>query len=198
MIRKSGTVKGLICDGNMTDVEALRKISDTPENITEIISTKQIYPSPGRGHRIVIIDFGMKHGILRNFTRRDCNIIVMPHHVSGKEVFNQHPDGIVLSGGPGNPYDLPYAVELIKEFLGKVPVFGIGLGHQLLAIACSLSVEKMQTGHRSTSHPVKELVSDKVLLTSQNHGYTVIKESVENTEMEITHLSLHDGRGVKT
>ena len=195
MIRERGTVKGVICSITKDPEMMLHQVRATvlPKNQVQKVSTKKAYPSPGRGHRVVVIDFGMKHGILRELNNRNCDVIVVPHNTTAEEIMNLCPDGIMLTNGPGNPENVPEAIQMIKRVLGKVPLFGICLGHQLFALACGAETEKMKFGHRGSNHPVKDLKTGKVALTSQNHGYTVNADSVIGTDMEITHIALNDG-----
>ncbi|MGM0873591.1 MAG: carbamoyl phosphate synthase small subunit [Bacillota bacterium] len=195
IIRTHGTLKGAICSAEANPEEVINKLKGTefPSNQVQVVSTKTAYPSPGRGPRIVLVDYGMKHGILREFNKRNCDIIVVPHSVTAEEVLQLKPDGIMLSNGPGDPKDVPEAIEMIKGIIGKIPFFGICLGHQLFALACGADTEKMKFGHRGSNHPVKELSTGKVDITSQNHSYTVRVESIQNTELEITHVALNDG-----
>ena len=195
MIRERGTVKGVICSITKDPEMMLHQVRATvlPKNQVQKVSTKKAYPSPGRGHRVVVVDFGMKHGILRELNNRNCDVIVVPHNTTAEEIMNLCPDGIMLTNGPGNPENVPEAIQMIKGVLGKVPLFGICLGHQLFALACGAETEKMKFGHRGSNHPVKDLKTGKVALTSQNHGYTVNADSVIGTEMEITHIALNDG-----
>lgn len=195
MIRERGTVKGVICSITKDPEMMLHQVRATvlPKNQVQKVSTKKAYPSPGRGHRVVVVDFGMKHGILRELNNRNCDVIVVPHNTTAEEIMNLCPDGIMLTNGPGNPENVPEAIQMIKGVLGKVPLFGICLGHQLFALACGAETEKMKFGHRGSNHPVKDLKTGKVALTSQNHGYTVNADSVIGTDMEITHIALNDG-----
>lgn len=195
MIRERGTVKGVICSITKDPEMMLHQVRATvlPKNQVQKVSTKKAYPSPGRGHRVVVVDFGMKHGILRELNNRNCDVIVVPHNTTAEEIMNLCPDGIMLTNGPGNPENVPEAIQMIKGVLGKVPLFGICLGHQLFALACGAETEKMKFGHRGSNHPVKDLKTGKVALTSQNHGYTVKADSVIGTDMEITHIALNDG-----
>ncbi|ATH91354.1 carbamoyl phosphate synthase small subunit [Bacillus glycinifermentans] len=192
MIRTAGTLKGMFA-GPDEDADALiRKMKETelPRDQVSQVSTKTAYPSPGRGKRIVLVDFGMKHGILRELNKRKCDCIVVPHHVTAEEIMQLKPDGVMLSNGPGDPKDVPEAIEMIQNILGKVPLFGICLGHQLFALACGAETVKMKFGHRGSNHPVKSLKTGKVSITAQNHGYTV--SSVENTPLEVTHVAIND------
>jgi carbamoyl-phosphate synthase small subunit len=195
IIRQYGTLKGAICSSEEKPLEVLERLKATKLRTDQVkqVSTKSAYPSPGRGHRIVLVDFGMKHGILRELNDRNCDVVVVPYNATADEILALSPDGIMLSNGPGDPKDVPEAIEMIKEILGKVPMFGICLGHQLFALACGANSEKMKFGHRGSNHPVKDLKTGKVALTSQNHGYTVEEGSIAGTELEITHIALNDG-----
>lgn len=195
LIRDKGTVKGVICSIHKDPEMMLHQLKATvlPRNQVQKVSTKTAYPSPGRGPRVVLVDFGMKHGILRELNNRGCDVIVVPYKSTYEEIMNLRPDGIMLSNGPGDPENVPEAIEMIRNAIGKVPIFGICLGHQLFALACHAKTEKMKFGHRGSNHPVKDLATGKISITSQNHGYTVCPESVLNTELEITHVALNDG-----
>jgi carbamoyl-phosphate synthase small subunit len=195
IIRKYGTLKGSICgiDKNPQEIIEALKSKVLPNTQVMQVSTKTAYPSPGRGHRVVLVDFGLKHGILRELNDRNCDVVVVPYHTTAQEILSLSPDGIMLSNGPGDPKDVPEAIEMIQGLLGKVPLFGICLGHQLFALACGADTEKMKFGHRGSNHPVKDLRTGKVALTSQNHGYTVTENSVKGTELEVTHIALNDG-----
>lgn len=201
IIRQYGTLKGALCsiEEDADDViERLRATRLATDQVRQV-STKTAYPSPGRGRRVVLVDFGMKHGILRELNTRDCDVVVVPYDTTASEILSLNPDGVMLSNGPGDPKDVPEAIEMINGILGKVPLFGICLGHQLFALACGGNTEKMKFGHRGSNHPVKDLRTGKVALTSQNHGYTVEAESLQNTRLEVTHIALNDGtvEGVK-
>jgi carbamoyl-phosphate synthase small subunit len=195
IIRQYGTLKGAICSIDQDPNVIIQQLKGNilPTNQVEQVSTKTAYPSPGRGYRIVLVDFGMKHGILRELNKRDCDVIVVPYHTTTEEILQLKPDGIMLSNGPGDPKDVPDAIEMIRGILGKVPLFGICLGHQLFALACGANTEKMKFGHRGSNHPVKELATGRVAITSQNHGYTVEEDSLLHTSLEITHIAINDG-----
>ncbi|WP_144473559.1 carbamoyl phosphate synthase small subunit [Bacillus pumilus] len=192
MIRSAGTLRGAFAgpDEQVEDVVSRLQTMQLPTDQVSQVSVKNAYPSPGRGKRIVLVDFGMKHGILRELNKRDCDVIVVPYNITADEVLQLKPDGIMLSNGPGDPVDVPEAVGMIQQLIGKVPLFGICLGHQLFALACGASTEKMKFGHRGSNHPVKELATGKVTLTSQNHGYTV--SAINEEVLEVTHIALND------
>jgi len=195
IIRQYGTLKGAICGMDQVPAEVVNKLQTVSLPIDQVrqVSTKNPYPSPGRGMRIVLVDFGMKHGILRELNKRDCDVVVVPYHTPAEEILQLRPDGIMLSNGPGDPKDVPEAVDMLQGVLGKVPLFGICLGHQLFALACGADTVKMKFGHRGSNHPVKDLSTGKIAITSQNHGYTVDTESIHGTRLEVTHIALNDG-----
>ena len=114
------------------------------------------------------------------------------HDTTAEAILNLHPDGVIFTNGPGDPKDVPYAIETMKSILGKVPVFGICLGHQILALACGADTMKMKFGHRGANHPVKDLTTGKFYMTSQNHGYTVNGDSLRGTDLEVTHVAIND------
>ena len=144
--------------------------------------------------KVVAYDFGVKHNILRLLVDRGCEVIVVSAKTSAEEVLKMKPDGIFLSNGPGDPDPCKYAIDAIKVFLKKkIPIFGICLGHQLLGLALGLKTEKMKFGHHGANHPVKDLKTNEVYITSQNHGFTVSDSSVKNNNnVEVTHRSLFD------
>jgi carbamoyl-phosphate synthase small subunit len=195
IIRQHGAMKGIICSAELDPKEMLEKLHDTALRTDQVmqVSTKTAYASPGRGYRVVLMDFGMKHGILRELNKRDCDVIVVPYNTTAEEIRRLQPDGIMLSNGPGDPKDVPEAIETIKELLGEIPLFGICLGHQLFALACGGDSFKMKFGHRGGNHPVKDLKTGKVALTSQNHGYAVDEKSLTGSRLQVTHMAINDG-----
>lgn len=194
IIRKKGTMRAIITDLEQSVEEVVEQLKHTTV-ITDHVnrtSTTKPYVVPGRGERIVMVDFGVKHSILRELTKRDCHITVVPYNYEADNILRLKPDGIMLTNGPGNPKDIPQVIEMIKAIMGKVPIFGIGLGHQLLALANGADTEKLKVGHRGTSHPVKDIEKNRTYLTSQNHGFTVKASSLQDTNLECTHISLND------
>lgn len=194
IIRNHGVLKGKIVDenANETAVIAELKTKNFPTNQVEQVSTKTPYASPGRGFKVVLVDFGSKLGIIRELSQRDCDIIVVSQDTTADEILLMNPDGVMLSNGPGDPQDVKGASELINGLLGKVPIFGICLGHQLIGLACGAKTYKLKFGHRGGNHPVLDLKTGKVAITSQNHGYAIDEESLENTDLEVTHIALND------
>ncbi len=194
ILRQHGTMKGILTTGNER-IEELRERLGTTALLRDQVartSTKSVFSSPGEKERIVLVDYGAKSGILRELTKRGCDVIVVPQDVTAEDIRRLSPDGIQLSNGPGDPKDVPHAVNTIRELLGEYPIFGICLGHQLFALACGADTDKLKFGHRGGNHPVKELESGRCFITSQNHGYTVKEESVTGTELEVTHINNND------
>jgi len=194
ILRVHGTMKGILTTGNERVEELMERLGATSLLRDQVArtSTQNVFSSPGDKERIVLIDFGAKSGILRELTKRGCDVIVVPHDTTADEIRRLHPDGIQLSNGGGDPKDVPHAVETIRQLLGEYPIFGICLGHQLFALACGANTGKLKFGHRGGNHPVKELESGRCFITSQNHGYTVVEESIAGTELEVTHINNND------
>ncbi|USG67613.1 glutamine-hydrolyzing carbamoyl-phosphate synthase small subunit [Brevibacillus ruminantium] len=194
-LRYHGTMKGMITSSDAPLAELVAALRSAPMMTDQVarVSTKNLYNCPGTGHRVVLVDFGAKHGILRELTKRDCDVVVVPHDVTAEEISRLQPDGILLSNGPGDPKDVQHATQMIREVLGKYPIFGICLGHQLFALAGGADTTKLKFGHWGGNHPVKEIATGRTYITSQNHSYAVTADSLANTELIITHTALNDG-----
>ncbi|MBN3525987.1 glutamine-hydrolyzing carbamoyl-phosphate synthase small subunit [Paenibacillus apiarius] len=193
-LRHFGTMKGILTTGSQP-VDELKEMLGVTELMRDQVartSTIQLFSSPGDKERIVLVDFGAKSGILRELTKRGCDVVVVPHDTTAEEIRRLRPDGIQLSNGPGDPKDVPHAVNMIQELLGEIPIFGICLGHQLFALACGADTGKLKFGHRGGNHPVKELATNRCYITSQNHGYTVVEESIQGTDLVVTHINNND------
>ncbi len=143
-------------------------------------------------YKIAILDCGLKFNQLRLFEERNCECLIFPAHTPADEILAKDPDGIFLSNGPGDPAAVPYVVETVKRLLGKRPIFGICLGHQMLGQALGASTYKLKFGHRGANHPVKDLTTGKIEITSQNHGFCVRAEELPK-DVEVTHINLNDG-----
>lgn len=193
-IRSAGVMKAKITDSKDHE-ETVRSLEafELPRDQVERVSTRTPYISTGRGHRVALIDFGKKENIVRSLNQRGCDVTVMPHDSTSEQIMQLKPDGVMLSNGPGNPEDVGAAVETIKNLIGRVPLFGICLGHQLIALAGGASSYKMKFGHRGGNQPVKNLATNKVEITSQNHGYAIVEDSLKDTDFEVTHIAINDG-----
>jgi len=141
---------------------------------------------------VVALDFGIKLNIVRQLQHSGCRVTVVPSRTSAAEILAYRPDGVLLSNGPGDPQAVTYAVVTIRELLAKVPLFGICLGHQLLGLACGGSTFKLKFGHRGSNHPVRDIESGRIEITSQNHGFAVAASSLDGREIVVSHLHLHD------
>ncbi|MBN8611789.1 MAG: glutamine-hydrolyzing carbamoyl-phosphate synthase small subunit [Deltaproteobacteria bacterium] len=187
-------------------IEALtKKASEAPsmngQDLTGIVSTKSSYtwseglwgktPAPTK-HHVVAIDYGIKQNILRHLVHRGCKVTVLPSTATADDVLAQNPDGVFLSNGPGDPAAVTHGIEAIKGLVGKKPLFGICLGHQMLALALGGSTYKMKFGHRGLNHPVKDLSTGKIEITTQNHGFAVDVPSLGG-KCVMTHQHLNDG-----
>jgi len=144
-------------------------------------------------HKVVAYDFGIKQNILRLLVDHGCDVTVIPAQTSAEDVLGMKPDGVFLSNGPGDPEPIDYAVRNIRNLIGRVPIFGICLGHQLCGLALGGRTFKLKFGHHGSNHPVKNLLTQKVEITAQNHGFCVDPESLPLSEVEITHTNLNDG-----
>jgi carbamoyl-phosphate synthase small subunit len=195
LIREQGAMRGMIVSGSeMDQADLIARVKEMPLMVDQVaqVSTKNPFHCPGSKHRVVLVDYGSKAGILRELTTRHCDIRVVPYNTTAEEIIRLRPDGVLLSNGPGDPKDVPEAVEMIKGLLGKFPLFGICLGHQLFALACGADTEKLKFGHRGANHPVKDVERDITMMTSQNHGYTVSRDSLSGTRLKVTQIAVND------
>ena len=190
VLRNNGTMKGVIAVNELDTQEINSKIkSFSNKDAVMNVTTKEKYVIEGTGKHVAVMDFGVKTNILRCFNKRGCKLTVFPATATADEVLSVNPDLVFLSNGPGDPQDLPEAIKNIKILVDKKPVVGICLGHQLLALALGGNTKKLKFGHRGCNHPVKDLETGKVTITSQNHGYVV--ETLPD-DMVITHTNIND------
>ena len=222
LIRDKGAPKGTICNNKKGNFN-LKKLTNSSIkwhglnglDLAKIVTTKKKYVWQGfktwkkgigfeknknKIYKIIAVDYGIKKNILRYFSNFNCQVIVVPCNLEAEEIIKLKPDGVFLSNGPGDPAATgKYAINIIQKIIKKnIPIFGICLGHQLLALALKAKTKKMKLGHRGANHPVKNLINNKVEITSQNHGFEVVKESLPKN-VEITHKSLFDNciEGIK-
>ncbi len=190
ILRNNGTMKGIITLENSSLDQVKSKLDEfCNKQAVKTVTRKEVEHICGKGKKVAIMDFGVKKNILRSFANRGCDITVFPATTKPEQILKINPDLIFLSNGPGDPEDLEDVIENIKELIGKKPIAGICLGHQLLALTLGGKTQKLKFGHRGGNHPVKDLEDGKVYITSQNHGYYV-SQIPEN--MIVTHINLND------
>ena len=166
------------------------------EWVGDLLATSEVFRDLGgrESSRVVLYDFGAKRNIMRHLAAKGMQVLVVPAGMPAEQVLAMHPDGVMLSNGPGDPAGLPYAVEAVRRLIAAdVPIFGICLGHQLIGRALGGTTSRLKFGHHGGNHPVQDLRTGKVTITAQNHNYQVDIESLNSDEVEITHLSLNDG-----
>jgi carbamoyl-phosphate synthase small subunit len=156
------------------------------------VGDSTVAPPDAQRFKVIAYDYGIKRNILNHLKRLGCDITVVPATAGAEEVLSRNPDGVFLSNGPGDPEPLKYAAENIRKLLGRVPLFGICLGHQLMALALGGKTFKLKFGHRGANHPVKSLRTGRVEITSQNHGFAVDPDSLNLNRIELTHMNLND------
>lgn len=187
-LRSRGTLQGGILKTGSTFTA-----QDEVQLFVPTVSTDEVRDMGGEGPTVAVIDYGVKANIIRDLRNRGCHVILFPHSATPEEVLGVSPAGVLLSNGPGDPALLDSEVSTVRALFGKVPLFGICLGVQLIARAAGASTEKLLYGHRGVNHPVVDVRTGKGFLTSQNHGYAVTESSLEGTGLDVTLKNLGDG-----
>ena len=198
MIRDEGAMNAVISSGDISDDNLRAALESLPDmnglDLAKEVTCQQPYiykDIVNQKYRIAALDYGVKENILRILSSLDCEVKVFPASSSSSEILDYNPDGIFLSNGPGDPEACTYAIQMVKELLGHKPIFGICLGHQILSLALGAQTFKMKFGHRGCNHPVKNLESNIIEITSQNHGFAVEEENLPKN-IEVTHINLND------
>ena len=195
-IREKGSRKAIITDIDVSKEEALKKLKayEIPKDaVSKVSSKKRWYSRTSNAiYNVVAVDCGIKLNIVRSLNKRGCNVTIVPYNMPVQDIINLKPDGIFLSNGPGNPEDVTEVINLVKELKGKYPIFGICLGHQMISLAYGAKTYKLKFGHRGGNHPVINLETDKIEITSQNHSYAVDEESLKKTRLVPTHKNVLD------
>ena len=195
-IRSVGSQRGLLCSADMPLEAALEVLNGTElrhDQVRRVSCTKRWY-SRTSNHRftVVAVDCGIKLGMVKALNARGCNVTVVPYNTTAEEIDFMDPDGILLSNGPGDPEDVPEVVETVRRLKGRYPIMGICLGHQMIALAHGARTYKLKFGHRGGNHPVREIATGHIEMTSQNHSYAVDADSLAGTGLEVTHINLLD------
>ena len=198
IIRNEGAMNAIISNEDLNEKSLLNKVKSAPkmdgQDLAKSVTTKKPYEwnsNENKPYKVAAIDFGIKHNIIKQLIDNNCNVKIFPANISHEEIIKYNPDGIFLSNGPGDPSAVNYAINTVKKLIGIKPIFGICLGHQILALALGGKTYKLKFGHRGCNHPVKNLQTNKTEITSQNHGFSVDSHSL-NKNIEITHISLND------
>jgi len=196
MIRNEGSQRAMLCAPETPTEEALAKINayQLPHDTVSRVSGKAPWRSEigNPDFTVVCVDCGIKLNIIRELNRHGCNTIVVPYDSTAEDILQYKPDGLFLSNGPGDPEDVPTVINAVRNLHGKLPIFGICLGHQMISLAYGAKTYKMKFGHRGGNHPVKDLRTGKIAVTSQNHSYAVDVESLQSTALSLTHQNLLD------
>ena len=196
IIRSEGSQKVIICDADMPYDEAYKMLQDyvIPTDMVSRVSCRSRWYSRTPNHKfdVIAIDCGIKLNIVRKLNEKGCNVTVVPFDTTAEEIMKLRPDGLFLSNGPGDPENVQPVINVVKELCGKLPIFGICLGHQMISLALGAQTFKMKFGHRGGNHPVMNLETGKIEITSQNHSYAVSVDSLEGTPLTLTHKNLLD------
>jgi len=195
-IRDFGSRRALITGASASLTEGLEKIKNFnyPDDLVSKVSCKEIHETSAEKKlfKVAAIDCGMKKNIVRSLIKRDCHVITVPYDTPAEKIMSLNPDGIFISNGPGDPNYVPQTVKTVKNLIGACPIFGICLGHQIISLAYGAETYKLKFGHRGGNHPVKNLGTGKIEITSQNHSYAVDEGSLKNTPLAVTHVNLLD------
>ncbi|MBT4035972.1 MAG: glutamine-hydrolyzing carbamoyl-phosphate synthase small subunit [Candidatus Marinimicrobia bacterium] len=200
ILRDEGAMNGIISSDDLDLSSLRRKLELVPEmtgqDLVQEVTCQRTWTWPSRktehSYRVIALDLGIKHNIIRQLSENGCEVTIVPATTSAEEILALEPDGVFLSNGPGDPEPVDYAIETVKSLLGKKPIFGICLGHQILSLSLGASTYKLKFGHRGGNHPVRNQLNGKVEITSQNHGFAVKPSSLPE-HLEITHVNLNDG-----
>ena len=196
ILREKGTMRGMITtDENYTLENVIPRLKAYEiGDVVRLTTCKEIEHYPGKGYKVAVIDLGAKKNIIRELTNRGCDVTVYPSYTKAETIIESKPDGIMLTNGPGDPKTNVEVIEEVKKlFATKIPIFAICLGHQLLALANGADTEKMKYGHRGANHPVKDMKTGKVYISTQNHGYMVKESTIDRDIAEVSFVNVNDG-----
>ncbi|HBQ87380.1 MAG TPA: carbamoyl phosphate synthase small subunit [Syntrophomonas sp.] len=196
VLRNQGTMGGVITDridNKALLMEKARKAAEaTSGDMVKYVSRKNIMKFGQGDKKVVLIDLGTKRGVIESFINRGCQVIAVPAHSEYNDILDLNPDGVFVSDGPGDPRSISYVVNTVQHLVERKPLLGIGLGHQVIAMALGASIRRLDFGHRGSNHPVKNLNNSRVYITTQNHGYVIDENTIRDTSLEVTMRSLND------
>ena len=191
IIREYGVMNAAVCSEIPADMSAVREYSVRGAVAAVTSGKTAVYKAEKEKYKVTLIDYGAKRNIIRELQKRGCTVTVVPAFTAAEEILAGNPDGIMLSNGPGDPAENTAQIETLKALAGKTPMFGICLGHQLLALALGAKTEKLKYGHRGVNQPVKEINGTRTYITSQNHGYAVVTDSIK--QGNVSFINANDG-----
>jgi len=198
-IREKGEMRSVLSTQDFDEKSLVRKARSSSGlmgvDLVKEVTIKKKYtwkPLKKKEFTVVVLDCGAKYNILRELLNRNCQVIAVPADMPASEILKMKPDGVLLSNGPGDPAAVTYVIKTVEALIGKVPIFGICLGHQMLGLALGGKTYKLKFGHHGANHPVKDRKTDKVAVTVQNHGFCVDIDSLDKKEVEMTHFNLND------
>jgi carbamoyl-phosphate synthase small subunit len=198
-IRQAGAMKAVLSTKGLDERKLVQKAKESQGlvgiDLVKEVTSKKMYvwsQVKDKGKKIVVLDCGLKYNILRKLIENKCQVVVVPANTESSQILKMNPDGVLLSNGPGDPAAVKYVIDTTRRLIGKVPIFGICLGHQMLGLAFGGKTYKLKFGHHGANHPVKDLKTGKVSITVQNHGFCVDADSLNKQDLEITHINLND------
>jgi len=201
-LRSGGSMRGVLSvDSELTDHDLVARALSSPSmvgrNLAAEVSAKTVARwkagHPPGGPRVLVLDCGAKQSIMRHLARRGCEVTVAPHDLSAEQIRGHEPDGLLVSNGPGDPDAVVETIRTLRTVAGEIPIFGICLGHQLMALALGAKAYKLKFGHRGANQPVRNVLTGRVEITSQNHGFCIDMDSLAGIDCEVTHVNLNDG-----
>ncbi len=195
ILRNKGTMNGVIStDTDFLLEDLIEKLHNHKLiNPVEQVTSKEVMHIKGKGRRVALLDYGAKTSIIDCLIKRNCDLYVFPAASEADAILAVEPDGIMLSNGPGDPKDCAFQIDVLRKLVGRKPMFGICLGHQLVALAYGADTGKLKYGHRGGNHPVKDLADNRTYITSQNHGYVVLAENLDSRKAVVSHININDG-----
>lgn len=195
ILRDKGEMKAVFADSIENLDEIVEKIKNTEieKNLPEMVSIKKSFRIPNDGDKVLVIDMGSTDSIVRELNSKNMDITVMPYNFKHEEILSIHPEGVIVSNGPGNANDMCEVVENIKQIIGKVPVFGIGLGHQIVSLALGARLEKLRYSQRGSNYPVKDVESGRVENVTKNNDYSIEENSTKENNLTVTHIDINSG-----
>ncbi|MCQ2486390.1 MAG: carbamoyl phosphate synthase small subunit [Clostridia bacterium] len=192
IIREHGVMNAILCDNVPEDLSEVAAYAVTKAVVSVTANDIEVAPATTEEkYKVTLLDYGAKRNIIRELQKRGCEVTIMPATATAEEVLASDPDGIMLSNGPGDPAEATFQIEQIRKFIGKKPMFGICLGHQLTALATGATTTKLKYGHRGVNQPCKDVLGTRTFITSQNHGYAVVSDSITNGV--VRYINANDG-----